>query len=643
VNPNAHDPILQAQQVLSRYWGYDTFRSGQLEAIASVLEGKDTLVLFPTGAGKSLCYQVPAMVLGGLTLVISPLVALMEDQVQQLNQRGIKATCIHRGMSRYEVEQRVNNARNGVYRLLYLAPERLKTSLFQHELGRMEIQLVAVDEAHCISEWGHDFRPAYREIRSSLREAGYQGPWLALTATATPRVREDMMRVLELEEPTIIAQSVQRKNLKWWVLYAHKKWEKLTKVLAKTSGAGLVYVATRKETEQLALKLQERGIKAAAYHAGMSNELRQQVQAQWIRDEVPVVVATNAFGMGIDKSNCRFVVHWSPPSSLEAYYQEAGRAGRDGELSYPILFWNGTDLERLEKQLEQSYPPYSILNQGYSALCDQLNLAMGHLQEEKALLSLQALSRRSSLSEAALTNILRLFDLYGVIELDQDPLESVGVLITGAMDRLSKPTAGKLALKDAFGDQLARLFGFEAQETMRFMELALLQDKMKLSRNALLKGLEVFKKDGLLHYELRQPGAWVKLTDARLARVPIAKPAYESYRTHQGEKLGHVKGYLETTDCRSRYFSLYFGDSDTRQACGICDRCTSGKTAKDGPTQQQEVQRVLDVLDQKPSINLEYLRSEMGWSYRHLNQVLEWMEREGWITVSGTTIRKNTP
>jgi ATP-dependent DNA helicase RecQ len=629
--------------VLSQYWGHDTFRAGQQEAIASVLEGVDTLVLFPTGAGKSLCYQVPAMVLGGLTLVISPLVALMEDQVSQLNQRGIKATCIHRGLRRAEVEQRVNNARNGLYRLLYLAPERLKTSLFQHELGHMDIRLVAVDEAHCISEWGHDFRPSYRHIRSSMRQVGYQGPWLALTATATPRVRNDILKVLELEHAPTISQSVRRSNLKWWVLFAHKKWEKLLQVLSKTTGSGLVYVATRKEAEQLASKLQQRGILAAAYHAGMSTQERQQVQAQWIRDEVPVVVATNAFGMGIDKPNCRFVVHWSPPGSLEAYYQEAGRAGRDGLLSYPILLWNQADLDRLQKQLEQSYPPFNILNHVYGTLCDQLNLAMGHLQQEAGVLSWQALSRRSALSETVLASALRLLELHEVIEWDQDPQETFGVHLIGPWNRLSKPTEGKQALKDAFGDQLARLFGVEALESMRYLELALLQDKMKLTRNALLKGLEVFKKDGLIQYELRQPGLVVKLTDARLPSVPVVKSAYETYRGHQLEKLQRMQGYLETSDCRSRYFSLYFGDTNSHEPCGLCDRCSSSKIPKNTPTQQAEVQTLLHLLQQHSELPLEQLKSELGWTTPHLHRVLGWMEKEGWITLRGTTIVRNSP
>jgi len=323
----------QAPKNLEKYWGYKSFRPGQDEAIRSVLEGRDTLVLFPTGGGKSLCYQVPATLLDGLTVVISPLVALMQDQVQQLKERGISATFINSTLSSWEIEQRLVNARNGMYKLLYCAPERLKTELWEAELPGLNIDLVAIDEAHCISEWGHDFRPSYREIRSSLEPVADSIRWIALTATATPEVRSDIIENLEFENPKIISKGFDRPNLKWWVVAAEKKKQKLLQAVQKASpkGSGLIYGGTRRNCEELAELIEDQlGIGTRAYHAGIEQLKRSEIQEQWLSGELPLVVATNAFGMGIDKADCRYVIHYQMPYSLEAYYQEAGRAGRDG-------------------------------------------------------------------------------------------------------------------------------------------------------------------------------------------------------------------------------------------------------------------------------------------------------------------------
>jgi len=307
---NQHSLFDQAVSNLEKYWGFPAFRPGQDDVVRSVLDGKETLVLFPTGGGKSLCYQVPATVLPGLTLVISPLVALMQDQVDQLNDRGIKAAFINSTISKYEVEQRVINACNGMYKLLYCAPERLETGLFQYEATNLNIQLVAVDEAHCISEWGHDFRPPYRRIRENVENAIGETRWMALTATATPRVKDDIISIMGFREPTIISKGFERKNLKWWVTPTEQKNTQLIKMVTKAPGSGLIYAGTRRACNELAAYIRTKGIRCEAYHAGLTADERKRIQQEWIDNRLPLVVATNAFGMGIDKPDCRYDVHY---------------------------------------------------------------------------------------------------------------------------------------------------------------------------------------------------------------------------------------------------------------------------------------------------------------------------------------------
>lgn len=335
------DPLTRARKVLRTHWGYDSFRPGQDKVMEAVMSGKDTLVLFPTGGGKSLCYQVPALLLDGLTIVLSPLVALMEDQVHQLTSKGIRATFINSTLSRAEVEQRLVNARNGMYRLLYMAPERLKTELWRAEKPQLPIRLVAIDEAHCISEWGHDFRPSYRTIRHDMGELPEDTRWMALTATATPEVRKDLLQTLEFRDPVIVTGRFSRPNLQWWVQQTSKREDLFVRAVKKgiEKGSGIVYANRRRDCEEWAQMFSRMGIPAKPYHAGLEATERSAIQQQWIQNEIPLVVATNAFGMGIDKPDCRFVVHHTLPLSLEAYYQEAGRAGRDGAESFPVLIF----------------------------------------------------------------------------------------------------------------------------------------------------------------------------------------------------------------------------------------------------------------------------------------------------------------
>ncbi|MFB3131422.1 MAG: ATP-dependent DNA helicase RecQ, partial [Rhodothermales bacterium] len=349
-------PLEQAQAALRRFWGHPGFRPGQREVIEAVLAGRDVLAILPTGGGKSVCYQVPALLRDGLTLVVSPLIALMQDQVAQLDARGVKAAFINSTLAAREIEQRWTDAEFGRYRLLYVAPERLQSDIFLARAERLNVTLLAVDEAHCISEWGHHFRPSYLQIAQARVHLG-DPPTIAVTATATPEVRRDIVEHLALRDPEVIVKGFDRPNLVWSIFRAENKREKVLDVLRGVPGSGLLYAATRRAVEDWAGWLAQQGETVMAYHGGLAHEVREKAQHAWIESRVRLVVATNAFGMGIDKPDVRSVIHLDVPASLEAYYQEAGRAGRDGHPADCILLWQKRDAGLLAHFVEQITDP----------------------------------------------------------------------------------------------------------------------------------------------------------------------------------------------------------------------------------------------------------------------------------------------
>lgn len=627
-----------AERLLKKHWGFDTFRQGQDTVVKSILKGSDTLVLFPTGGGKSLCYQVPALVLDGLTLVISPLVALMEDQVSQLRRYGISAEFINSTISRYEVEQRVINARNGMYRLLYVAPERLHTTLFQHELQDMNIELVAVDEAHCISEWGHEFRPSYRQIRSWIEATGILPRWMALTATATPKVKDDIISSLNFKDPVVVTKTFERSNLKWWVIPTHQKRTKLKQLLARAEGSGLIYAGTRRECEQLAESISETGLKAAAYHAGLSADLRKKIQTDWIKDDIPLVVATNAFGMGIDKPDCRYVVHWSVPGSIEAYYQEAGRAGRDGLPSFPVLLYSQSDLDRLRKQIDQSHPGLDVLHKVYSAVCDSLDLALGTLHETARVVDPDSISKRSGVPIKAMTHVLRALDRYGVLALTSDYPPAIGILFHSELDQICNPTQGRNPAKDAFGDKLGRLYSSDALVDMHFIDMDVVCDRIGMNRNAILKGLEVFRLDGLLSYEVRDGKPLVELLEPRQSKVPVSRETVEQYRRHLMVKIDFMEGYALTNQCRSAYLRRYFGETAVPSSCGNCDVCLAAENTSVHSDLGGDAKIVMGNLRKGP-LSVTELHTTLKWNKDRLSRCLKWMGSEGLIVQQGDSFK----
>lgn len=618
----------EARTVLKKYWGYESFRTGQEEVIQSVLQGKDTLVLFPTGGGKSLCYQVPALLLGGLTLVISPLVALMKDQVDQLNRLGIRATFINSTLSFREVEQRLVNARNGMYTLLYVAPERLTTELWKREEENLNIRMVAVDEAHCISEWGHDFRPVYRSIRIELSALERDVRWIALTATATPEVREDLLRVLKFNHPEVITRGFKRENLIWWVTKTEKKHTLLQKAVTRGNrlGSGIIYSATRRECETWAARFTEDGISCKAYHAGLGSDQRSAVQNEWVSGKIPLVAATNAFGMGIDKPDCRYVVHHTIPFSLEAYYQEAGRAGRDGETSYPILIYRAADADHLRQRIIQSYPEAETLKRVYNALCDELNITLGATHEESEMADIVAVSKRCGLDRSKTLVSLQLLERLGILEQNRVHNPQVGIHFSVNRDYLEQFISESTPSKAAFLDLLIRLYGPEALTDFHYLDEEFVMDKMNVGSRLLRKGLNVLSSyDQLLLYRVQGESFWVQITDPRVKDLHIdSKKAY-FYKDVLLSKLDTMERYAETSECRELFLRTYFGETDALP-CGKCDNCRKANRTED-EISGVETDRIHGLLSLQPE-TMKSLQKKTGWNSSTLRRVMELMIRE---------------
>ncbi|MBQ4127210.1 MAG: ATP-dependent DNA helicase RecQ, partial [Alistipes sp.] len=424
-------------EVLAKYWGYNDFRPGQDAIIGSVIAGCDTLALMPTGGGKSLTYQVPTMIREGLCIVITPLIALMKDQVDRLRKMGIPATAIHSGMSYTQIDIALDNCVYGDMKFLYVAPERLATEAFRLRVQRMKVSLLAVDEAHCISQWGYDFRPAYLRI-AELRRLIPKTPILALTASATKLVADDIMNQLGFERPNILRSSFSRPNLSYSVRYTDDKNEQLLRVIRNVEGSGIIYLNTRTGCEQLVDILQKQGITASYYHAGLPHAERDIRQEEWTTGKVRIMVATNAFGMGIDKADVRFVVHYSMCDSLENYYQEAGRAGRDGKRSYALLLAASDDNQKISKRFEAEFPPLEEIKSIYEKICNYLQVAIGDGLYSSMVFNMQDFCQREHLFAGKVRSALKLLQQNGYMSLIEEMDNPARILFTVSRDDLYK-------------------------------------------------------------------------------------------------------------------------------------------------------------------------------------------------------------
>ncbi len=569
---------MQPQSILKQYWGYDTFRPLQAEIIQSVLEGRDTLALMPTGGGKSLCFQVPALMSEGICVVISPLIALMQDQVEQLKRRGIAAVGIFSGMHKNQIDIALDNCIYGDIKFLYVSPERLQTKLFIERAKQMKINLLAVDEAHCISQWGYDFRPPYMKI-AEFRALLPNVPMIALTATATQEVRADIVNCLEMTNPQIFQQSFARANLSYSAFKEDDKERRLMKILQNVQGSGVVYVRNRRRTQEVSDLLNKYNIQATFYHAGLNAQERTKRQENWLKNRVRVIVATNAFGMGIDKPDVRTVVHLDLPETLEAYYQEAGRAGRDGEKAYTVALYNQNDVDVLEKNVLATYPPIELVRRVYQSLGNLYQLAVGTGEFSSFDFDLLEFQNRFNLPPTDTYFALKILENQGFIQLSEG-LKGNGSKVMFLVDnrelydfQLRNPK------HDSFIKLLLRMYGGELFGTFLSISEANIAKVFLIPVDEVEGILTTLDKFKVLVYDRQKDKPYLTFLTPRfdIRELPLQEVEITKRKERDLKKARAVKHYVEQPNrCRTQLLLEYF-DEITDAECGICDNCLTRK------------------------------------------------------------------
>ncbi len=562
--------------ILKKYWGYDEFRPLQLDIIESVARGDDTLGLLPTGGGKSITFQVPAMANEGLCLVITPLIALMLDQVQNLKQRKITAEAIYSGMTQREIELVFNKASANQIKFLYLSPERLKTELFKQQIRGLNINLIAVDEAHCISQWGYDFRPAYLEI-SEIRDLIPDTPILALTASATTKVVKDIQKQLKFKTENVFSKSFYRDNLVYISRKVEDKFHYLLQIINKIPGSGIVYVRNRKQTFEIAKFLYNNGIYADYYHAGIPQEDKKRKQELWQNDNLRVIVSTNAFGMGIDKSNVRFVIHMDLPDSLEAYYQEAGRGGRDGAIAYAGVIYNEQDLIKLRESVELSFPPIEEIKRVYAALGNYFQLPIGAGKDEEFAFNMSKFAANYQLNFITSYNALKLIEKEGWIQISE-PINSPSkihfIVDNNDLYRfyISNPdfeTFVRLLLRNYQGL-------FTSYVNINEYHIA---KKANINISIVYKYLNLLQQNNILIYIQKNDSSYIQFLQERMDEkyIHISKKIYAQRKAEMREKVESMINFVSSKEeCRSSIILKYFDEINPTD-CGLCDICVENK------------------------------------------------------------------
>ena len=584
-------------EILKQYWGYDEFRSLQEEIILSVLEGKDTLALMPTGGGKSITYQVPALVLEGICLVVTPLIALMKDQVEELQKRGIVAEAIYTGMGKEQIESTLNKAIAGKIKFLYVSPERLASEQFRARLKQMHLSMLAVDEAHCISQWGYDFRPSYLRI-AEIRENFRQIPVLALTATATPQVAEDIQQQLKFEMPHVLSKSFRRDNIAYVVRKANDKLGELLHILSSLKASAIVYVRKRAGAEELARFLKAKGIEADFYHAGLTSFQREQKQEAWKKGEVPVIVATNAFGMGIDKPDVRIVVHFDIPDSPEAYFQEAGRAGRDGKKAYAVLLYNEAALTALKKRVTQGFPDKNYIRQVYRLLGDFFGLEEGFGHGLAFEFDPEHFVKTYKLELTTTLSAIKVLQVAGYLECTTEVHARSRISFLVLRDQLYKIELGDLLLERLVEYILRNYPGIFVQYA--YIDEEILAGKLGVKRQQVYESLLLLARRRIIGYIPGNDRPYIVYHQPRVPAhyLHIGPEAYEDRKQAYAVKVGHMAGYIELTDsCRQLYLMAYFGQRE-KEVCGICDLCLEQKK-RPGNTNRKTEEKILELLKQK--------------------------------------------
>lgn len=603
---------MSPSEVLKEYWGYDGFRPMQEEIITAALEGKDVLAIMPTGGGKSICFQVPGLMRDGITLVVTPLIALMKDQVQNLNDRGVRALAIHAGMSRHEVDLALNNAAYGDYKFLYLSPERLGTQLFRSYIDVLDVSFIVVDEAHCISQWGYDFRPDYLRI-GELRER-IDAPVIAVTATAPPSVAQDIMERLGFKEKLLLKSGFERPNLSYIVRQVEDKYSQILNVCNGVPGTGIVYARNRRKCEELSEFLRAQGVSASFYHAGLGGQARAERQAAWKSGAVRVMVCTNAFGMGIDKPDVRFVVHYDLPESPEAYFQEAGRAGRDGKRSFAVQLWNGVDVRRAKQIEDVSFPSLEYIEDVYQKLHAFFEIPYDTGMGRQLKFKIEDFCKRFGLQRApafyALKYLERTEHLTYSEEVDIPTKVRINVDRKSLYD-VELADQGQANVLEALMRSYTGIFSFLQQIDEEYVARRagqtvpqLRQSLYGLSLAHVISYVPTDHSDVVvLHHDRLRPGN-VNLMPSRYAMLR------ESFHARAEAMLEYVS---ETSECRSRYLLRYFGQTEAAD-CGTCDVCRARRAALPARTLQQMTRRkLIEYIDEKDGeYSLEEIVAEFG-------------------------------
>ena len=582
----------KARETLAEWWGYDSFRPMQEEIVESALSGSDTLAILPTGGGKSVCFQVPALMKDGIALVVTPLIALMKDQVQNLESRGIKALAIHAGMARREVDLALNNAAYGDFKFLYVSPERLGTLLFQSYLDILNISFIVVDEAHCISQWGYDFRPDYLKI-GILRQR-VDAPVIALTATATPEVADDIMNKLSRYSPTdsrhgqptpgaeaglsgfrMLRSGFERPNLSYIVRQTQDKYGQILDICRGVEGSGIIYMRHRRKCEEVAALLKEGGVSASYYHAGLGPEARTKRQTDWKKGDIRVMVCTNAFGMGIDKPDVRFVAHMSPPDSLEAYFQEAGRAGRDGKPSYAVLLWNPMDIRNMNQILELSFPSLEYIGDIYQKLHQFYGIQYESGVGRELRFDLAEFCRHFHLQQPAVHYALKYLEQSEHLTFTEDMDISTRVKINAARNELYEidlPDNGLVELLDAMMREYPGIFSYPV--TINEERLAA---RTGTSIPGLRQRLYSLSLEHVIRYIPSDHSSVITLHHNRLepGNVDLMPKKYDFLKSSAHRRADAMADYaMDGSTCRPRKLLAYFGQQESAE-CGTCDVCRS--------------------------------------------------------------------